>query len=133
TAVDSYYGPIWSYLLAGLFVVFGPSPYLPRLVALLLGSALVLLTYYFAREVAGRWPAVIAAAMLVSSGGHIVIDSHTARSNSSTPLLTTAALWLIYRAVAPGGGGSSREGLAERRPEARLVLPAAFLLGLALL
>ena len=33
TAVDSYYGPLWSYLLAGLFALFGPSPYLPRIIA----------------------------------------------------------------------------------------------------
>src|SRR5256885_1443843 len=48
TAVDSYYGPLWSYLLAGLFRLFGPSPYLPRMAALLLGSSLVALTYFFA-------------------------------------------------------------------------------------
>jgi 4-amino-4-deoxy-L-arabinose transferase-like glycosyltransferase len=109
-ANDPHYGPAWNYLLAGLMVLFGPSPDLPRLVALFLGTALVVLTYLFARDLAGRWPAAIAAGLLLTSGGHIVINSHTARSNSITPLLTTAALWLIYRA---GYYSPTRDGQAR--------------------
>src|SRR5262245_8149117 len=41
TAVDSYYGPLWSYLLAALFAILGPSPFLPRIVAAVLGSGAV--------------------------------------------------------------------------------------------
>lgn len=130
-ANDPHYGPVWNYLLAGLFVV-GPSPDLPRVVALLLGAVLVVVTYLFARDVAGRWPAAIAAGLLLTNAGHIVINSHTARSNSVTPLLTTAALWLVYRAVAERRWDSAGGALVRRRPDPRLLVPAGFLLGLAL-
>jgi hypothetical protein len=132
TAVDSYYGPLWSYLLAGLFKVFGPSSYLPRLTAMLLAASLVLVTYLFARDVVGRWPAAIAAGLLLTSGGHIIINSHTARSNSTTPLLTTAALWLVYRAIADRKWDSAAGKMVERQPDPRLLVPAGLLFGLAL-
>jgi 4-amino-4-deoxy-L-arabinose transferase-like glycosyltransferase len=129
TAVDSYYGPVWSYLLAGLFVLFGPSPYLPRFVAAVAGTGLVVLTYYFVRDVAGRWPAAIAAGLVLTSGGHIVINSHTARSNSITPLFTTLALWLVYRAIEQ----RRSTWVAGRAVSATaLLVPAGLLLGLAL-
>jgi glycosyltransferase AglD len=132
TAVDSYYGPAWSYLLAALFVVLGPDPYLPRLVAMLLGAALVVVTYLFARDVAGRWPAAIAAGLVLSSGGHIVINSHTARSNSITPLLTTAALWLFYRALEDRVWAGPIRQNTWRRPRPWLLVPTGMLLGLAM-
>lgn len=129
TAVDSYYGPLWSYLLAGLFALFGPSPYLPRIVAAVLGAGLVVLTYGFGRSVAGRWPAAIAAALVLTSGGQVIINSHTARSNNVTPLLTTATLWLLWLALEPRGGIGPRP---SRLPQAALLLPAGLLIGLAL-
>ena len=132
TAVDSYYGPVWSYLLAALFVVLGTSPALPRLVAALLGGALVVLTYLFAREAAGRWPAAIAAGLLLTSGGHIVINSHTARSNSTTPLFTTAALWLLLLALERARWDAASGSLVARQPRPWMLVPAGVLLGLAL-
>jgi 4-amino-4-deoxy-L-arabinose transferase-like glycosyltransferase len=132
TAVDSYYGPLWSYLLAGLFALFGPSPTLPRLMAMLLSAALVPLTYFFARDVAGRWPAFIAAGLLLTSGGHIVINSHTARSNSLTPLLTTGALWLVYRALADRSFDFGAGSATRRQADPRLLVPAGLLFGFAL-
>jgi 4-amino-4-deoxy-L-arabinose transferase-like glycosyltransferase len=129
TAVDSYYGPVWSYVLAGLFLLFGPNPYLPRLVAAVAGVGLVVLTYYFVREVAGRAPAAIAAGLLLTSGGHIVINSHTARSNSITPIFTTLALWLVHRGVE---GRRGQRGVERQAAQPALLIPAGLLLGLAL-
>jgi glycosyltransferase AglD len=134
TAVDSYYGPLWSYLLAGLFALFGPSPHLPRMVAAVLGASLVVLTYGFGKSVVGRWPAAIAAALVLTSGGQIIINSHTARSNNVTPLLTTAALWLLWLALEPRPWLQQRCASAgtQRLPPAALLVPAGLLIGLAL-
>lgn len=132
TAVDSYYGPLWSYLLAGLFKLFGPTPVLPRITALVVGAVFVGLTYYAARSMAGRWVAWIAAALLATSAGHVVINSHTARSNSTTPLFTTAALWLIFLAVEERAWDVGAGAMVRRRPDRRLLVPAGLLLGLAL-
>ncbi|MDP8922124.1 MAG: glycosyltransferase family 39 protein [Chloroflexota bacterium] len=104
TAVDSYYGPLWSYLLAGVFHLGGPTELLPRLVAMLLAALGVVLTYLVGRDMAGRSAGLIAAALMLTSAGHVVINSHTARSNSITPLITTLIVWTLYRAVRSGNG-----------------------------
>jgi 4-amino-4-deoxy-L-arabinose transferase-like glycosyltransferase len=132
TAVDSYYGPLWSYLLAGLFALFGPSPWLPRLTAMLLAASFVIMTYLFARDVAGRWPAALAAGLMLTSGGHVVINSHTARSNSITPVLTTAALWLVFLALSHRRWDWRHGHWQPRTRRPWLLVPAGLLLGLAL-
>ncbi|MGE3269267.1 MAG: ArnT family glycosyltransferase [Chloroflexota bacterium] len=121
TAVDSYYGPIWSYLLAASFQVEalgGDLVLVPRIVVMLLAVATIGVSYVLGREIAGRRAALITAALMVTSGGHIIINSHTARSNSVTPLLTTLLVWIMVRMVRSGDG--------------RLLVPAGFLYALAL-
>jgi glycosyltransferase AglD len=104
TAVDSYYGPLWSYLLAAAFRLGADPELAPRALATLLAAATVGLSYLVASDMAGRWAGLVTAALLTTSGGHVVINSHTARSNSITPLLTTAAIWLLFRACRTGNG-----------------------------
>jgi 4-amino-4-deoxy-L-arabinose transferase-like glycosyltransferase len=99
TAVDSYYGPLWSYLLAAAFRVIGISDWAPRLLAALLAAVTVGLTYLIGREITSRWAALVGAALLVTSGGHVIITSHTARSNSTTPLLLLLVCWALLRAI----------------------------------
>ena len=91
-------------MLAGVFLLGGNAELGPRMVAMLLASGTVGLTYLAAADMAGRRVGVITAALLVTSGGHVIINSHTARSNSITPLLTMAAVWLAYRAARSGRG-----------------------------
>lgn len=106
TAVDSYYGPLWSYLIAALFRVVGVSDAVPRLLAAILASVSVGLTYLLGRELVGRWSALVAAGLMLTSGGHIVINSHTARSNSITPMLMLVVVWCVHRAIRTGHGGN---------------------------
>jgi 4-amino-4-deoxy-L-arabinose transferase-like glycosyltransferase len=104
TAVDSYYGPLWSYLLAGVFRIFGISDWAPRLVATILAAVSVGLTYLIGREFTSRWAALVGAALLLTSGGHVIITSHTARSNSTTPLLLLLVAWALLRAIQRNDG-----------------------------
>jgi 4-amino-4-deoxy-L-arabinose transferase-like glycosyltransferase len=118
TAVDSYYGPLWSYLMAAAFRVVGISDWIPRLVATIMASLCVGLTYLVGREIAGRWAAAVGAALLLTSGGHIIITSHTARSNSMTPLLLLLVAWTLLQAI--------------RRDDGRYLPVTGFLFSLAL-
>jgi len=118
TAVDSYYGPLWSYLLAAVFKVVGISDWAPRLVATILAAITVGLTYLIGREIAGRWAGFVGAALMLTSGGHIIITSHTARSNGTTPLLLMLVVWVLLRAI--------------QRDDGRYLVAAGFLFALAM-
>jgi 4-amino-4-deoxy-L-arabinose transferase-like glycosyltransferase len=118
TAVDSYYGPLWSYLLAAVFRVVGISDWAPRLVATVLAAVTVGFTYLIGREITSRWAALVGAALLLTSGGHVIITSHTARSNSTTPLLLLLVTWALLRAI--------------RRDDGRYLVAVGFLFALAL-
>src|SRR3954471_16634463 len=49
---DPYLGPLFNYLLAGLFWLAGPNPWLPRALMLALGAVTVVPAYLLARELA---------------------------------------------------------------------------------
>ena len=51
TNVDPYVGPLWNYLLAGAFLLFGPSLASPRVVVALLGVLAVVPTYLLGRSI----------------------------------------------------------------------------------
>ena len=69
-----------------------------RLVAALLGSATVWLTYRLAREVAARPVALLAAALLAVSPSHIR-ESHFILTDVPMTALATLAVWLSVRAT----------------------------------
>jgi hypothetical protein len=100
TNVDLYIGPLWNYLLAGVFLVFGPSLTAPRTTVAVLAVLTVIPTYLLGRVIGGRWVGIIAAAFLALSPIHILVNGHIAWSNCATPLFTTLALWLTQRADA---------------------------------
>jgi glucose/arabinose dehydrogenase len=94
-----YIGALWSYLLAALFLVGGPSMFSPRLLVMLLGALTVIPTYLLGRSFSSRRVGLLSAAMLAVSPVHIAVSSHLAWSHSITPLFTTLGLWLLHRAV----------------------------------
>jgi 4-amino-4-deoxy-L-arabinose transferase-like glycosyltransferase len=146
---DPYLGPLFNYLLGGLFWLAGPSPWLPRLLMLGLGTLTVVLVYLLARELtlavqgatlhptgtARQPPALtgtaviggaIAALLLAVNPTHVLVISHVAWGACFTACLTTAAAWLFVSAARRaeiGKPGNWRAGL--------WLVPAAAALGLA--
>jgi 4-amino-4-deoxy-L-arabinose transferase-like glycosyltransferase len=96
---DAYIGAMFNYLVAGAFLVNGPSEVTPRLIVLLAALATLPLTYALGREIAGRWAGLLATAMLATAGLHIVVNSRVAWSHAITPLFTTAALVSVLMAL----------------------------------
>ncbi|HYU20961.1 MAG TPA: glycosyltransferase family 39 protein, partial [Chloroflexota bacterium] len=118
TDVDPYIGPLWNYLLAGVFWLVSPSLVVPRVLMLVAGTVTVGFAYALGRTLHGRAVGALGAALLAASPVHIGVNSHVAWSNCLTPLFTTPALWLTALAV------------RDARP--RLLAPAGLLFGLAL-
>ena len=116
TGYDTYDGPLWSYILAAAFCIFGPSPILPRAIVLVAASLTVVVTYLFGREVGGRTAGAIAAGLLLGAPWHILTHSHVGWSHTLTPLLATTALLLVARAL--------------NRDNPRLLVGAGLVLGL---
>jgi 4-amino-4-deoxy-L-arabinose transferase-like glycosyltransferase len=114
----AFTGPIFHYLLAAIFKLFGPSLLAARLLVMLLGCVTVLVTYALARTIAGRTVALLAAGFMATSSVHTLSSSHLAWSHSTTPFFVSLTLWQLARAVRHG----SPRGL----------LIAAVLLGLAM-
>jgi len=116
TAVDAYDGPLFAYLMAALFKVFGLHLLLPRLMAALAGAATVVLTYGLARVM---WPArtpadrrwarlagLVAAALTATCPILTAWSSHYGWSSALTPLFATATVLAIY-----AGATGPRPGL----------------------
>jgi 4-amino-4-deoxy-L-arabinose transferase-like glycosyltransferase len=131
-SVTSSVGAVHELLLAAVLAIFGPSPYLPRLVTAIQAAVTVPLVYVLTRELCRplgrrrieesflmpRLAGLIAAGLLTTSAAHIVVTSHVARPESFTPLLVIALLYAVERAL------NTRNG--------RWLLAAGALLGLAL-
>jgi 4-amino-4-deoxy-L-arabinose transferase-like glycosyltransferase len=101
-------GGLFTYLVAGTFLLLGPKIEAGRLVVLTAGVLTVLPTYLLGRDLGqslwgstgrGRLVGLIAALLLALSGPHIATSSRIAYSNSLTPLFTLTGLWLAHRAI----------------------------------
>ena len=90
-------GALYNYLVAGLFALFGMSLYLPRLVSLTFGLAVVAVTMAIGRRLGG-WGVGLAAGVLMALSGAAVFVSHMAFSNSVTPFAVALAGLLTYQA-----------------------------------
>lgn len=131
-SVTTSVGAAHELLMAAVLAIFGPSPYLPRLVTAIQAALTIPLVYVLTRELCRplgrrrieesflmpRLAGLIAAGLLATSSAHIVITSHVARAESFTPLLVIALLYSVERAL------NGRNG--------RWLLAAGALFGLAL-
>jgi len=157
TGVNAYTGAFHYYLQAGLFWLFGPSIYLPRLFIMLLGVAAVVVTGLFGAEIArrtapagdvraaqraGRLGALVAGGLLATSAVHVLTNSHLAWPHCTVLLYLTLAFWLLERAIrqvreanavslAHGGsdlvGAGLAFGLAQQQHPTMLLLWPVFL------
>src|SRR5207237_1227224 len=66
-------GAYFNYLLAGVILVVGKSPDLPRYVVLVAGTLTVALTYGYARCLGGRVAGFVAASLLAVSAPHVLL------------------------------------------------------------
>lgn len=133
---DPYNGPLFSYLLAISLWVFGPQPWTPRLLSLLLALGTVAATYWLGRNLGGRVAGLMAGGLLATSAVHTFINSHMAWSNATTPFFTTLAFVLILPAITRGSGPSLAIGTfafaiaLQTHPSVMLFIPGV---GLAVL
>jgi hypothetical protein len=116
TMDEPYIGSLWAWLLAGAFLVGGPSLLVPRTVMLAFGTLTVLATYALGRAWGCRLGGVLAAGLLATASGHVVFNSRVAWSNCMSPLFSTIAVWALFEAVQGKRG----------RPQIALVLSGLF-------
>lgn len=99
TAIDAYDGPFFSYVIAILFRLFGPSIWLPRFVIALAGAATVVAVYALARIMRGRGAGVLGAGFAMTSPVLVVWGSHHGWSSALTPFFTTLTAIALYFGV----------------------------------
>ncbi|MCC7372589.1 MAG: hypothetical protein IT306_29515 [Chloroflexi bacterium] len=115
TGVNAYTGALFYYLLAGVFWLFGPSIYMPRLFVLVLGVVAVVVTGLLGADLgrraalraarpesartAGWIGALVGGGLLGTNGVHVLTNSHLSWPHCTLLLYLTLAFWLLERAV----------------------------------
>jgi 4-amino-4-deoxy-L-arabinose transferase-like glycosyltransferase len=113
-ATGWYSVPTLSFVIYGVAMrLFGATVAGGRMVSVVIGTATVLTTFWFARATAGRLVGWIAAVMLAFSAYHIHF-SRLASNQIADPLIGTLVLLLVVRAMA-GGPNQSGPGSAWTR------------------
>jgi 4-amino-4-deoxy-L-arabinose transferase-like glycosyltransferase len=99
TAIDPYDGPLFAYLIAILFRVFGLSVELPRLMVAVFGAATVVATYLLGRLMYDRTAGLVSAGLALTSPVLVVFSSHQGWSSSLTPFFATATAAALYAGI----------------------------------
>jgi len=94
-----HYGPLFAYLIAILFRVFGTSIALPRLMIAVFGALTVAATYALTRVMRDRQSALIAAGLALTSPLLVILASHQGWSSGLTPFFTTTTALALYLGV----------------------------------
>ncbi|NSW81928.1 MAG: glycosyltransferase [Syntrophothermus sp.] len=90
-------GAMHNYILAGLFKLFGPNIYLPRLYVAVTGALTVAVVYFLGKRMFDRYTGILAAALLLTNGMHMLV-THMAWANSTTPFFFSLALLATLKA-----------------------------------
>ncbi|MCC6179526.1 MAG: glycosyltransferase family 39 protein [Chloroflexi bacterium] len=145
--VNAYTGAFHYYLQAGLFWLFGPSIYIPRLLVMVLGVGAVVATALLGAEIArrtappgderaarraGRIGGLVAGGLLATSAVHVLTNSHLAWPHCTVLLYLTLAFWLVERSIRRQSGFSLAWaglafGLAQQQHPTMLLLWPVFL------
>lgn len=110
TGSDEYYGPLFSYMVAALFRIFGPDALWPRLMVAVFGALTVLATYWLGRVAAGARAGTIAAFLAMTSPMLVIANSHLGWSNSLSPFFAVATLIAIFAGIAHRRAGAAAVG-----------------------
>ncbi|HUR20455.1 MAG TPA: hypothetical protein VMZ90_06575, partial [Vicinamibacterales bacterium] len=84
TGSDVYYGPLFSYLLASVFAVFGANILWPRLLIAMFGALTVPAIFHLGRVVANWRVGLLASTLALASPALVLVSSHYGWSNSLT-------------------------------------------------
>jgi 4-amino-4-deoxy-L-arabinose transferase-like glycosyltransferase len=92
--------PLFMYLMAGIFLVAGPTPIAIKLTSALIGIATVIVTYFAASRFLGERAGLCAAALLAVSRWHITFSRMGFRAILAPLWMSLVALalwWLVTR------------------------------------
>jgi 4-amino-4-deoxy-L-arabinose transferase-like glycosyltransferase len=111
---EDYQPPLYYLLQTPVFLLSGGQIEALRLMSVLLGAGVVILTYFAAdRLFPGRqWLALTAAAFVAFLPQHVAMVASV--NNDSLAELLIAAIILVLLAIAAGGSGAGRESSGER-------------------
>jgi hypothetical protein len=95
-AVRAYTGPLFAYLLAGLFHLLGPDLVWPRALVAVFGALTVPAMFVLGRAVAGPRVGLVAAMLALTNPNLALMTGRYGWSNSLTPFFATVTLAAIY-------------------------------------
>lgn len=99
TGVNAYDGPLFSYLVAGLFRVFGVGFAVPRAMVMVAGALTAVTVFWLGRLVIGRRAGLVAAALTATSPILVVLSGHHGWSSSLTPFFAVATALALHVGV----------------------------------
>src|SRR5215467_12719143 len=92
--------PLWSFIIAGLSLIFGPSDYFARLFLCLVGSGTCVLIYLYARDLFG-WRIGVLAGVVAAVYPELYIYDGWLYTESLYTFLLFAICYAVYRIQRP--------------------------------
>ena len=93
--------PLWPWIMAGIYLIFGQNNFYARLFYCLLGSGTCVFVYYFARDLFGRRTGLLAGVLASVYVGLFLYDGWLYTESLYT-FCVTGATYALYRAQTAG-------------------------------